>query len=235
MENIIKEFPNKNTRLKYSFFIALILEIIFLLLVAEISIMLKNYMKPVKYVKPMLISVINVPKKKKTIAHHKKKTVPIKKVKKIIYKKPLIKKIKKVVRAVKPVNVSRIPVASPLAAVSPVIQHTEVYQVQRKIPMSVSVLDKYFAEIKSKIVNNLVYPKYARKEGMEGYVNVLFKILKNGNLVFEKIEKSSQYGTLNASAIKTIKISSPFIPFPKGIKRDSLTFLIKIHFKLKRR
>ena len=241
MENVIKEFPDKNTRLKYSFLIALILEVIFLLLVAEVSIMIKNYMKPVKRVKPLLISVISVPKKKKAVVHHKKKAVPVKKIKKVVYKKPIIKKIARVVKAVKPIKVNQIPVTSPLAtvnpviqpAVNPVIQQPAVNHVQTKIPAS--VLDKYFAEIKSKIVNNLIYPTYARKEGMEGYVNVLFKILKNGNVVFEKIEKGSQYGTLNTLAVKTIKISSPFIPFPKGIKRNSMTFLIKIHFKLKRR
>ena len=233
MENVIKEFPDKHTRLKYSFFIAIILEVIFLLLIAEVSIMINNYMKPVKRVKPMLISVISVPKKKKAVMHHKKKAVPVKKIKKVVYKKPIIKKIARVVKAVKPIKVNQIPVTSPMASVNPVIQQPAVYHVQTKIPAS--VLDKYFAEIKSKIVNNLVYPRYARKEGMEGYVNVLFKISKNGNLIFEKIEKGSQYGTLNTSAVKTIKISSPFIPFPNGIKRNSLTFLIKIHFKLKRR
>ena len=233
MENIIKEFPDKNARLKYSFIIALILEIMFLLLFAEISIIVKQFIKPVKKVRPLLISVVSVPKKKKAVVHHKKKVVPVKKIKKVVYKKPVIKKVQRVVRAVKPIKVNQIPVASPMATVNPVIQQPAVYHVQTKIPAS--VLDKYFAEIKSKIVNNLVYPRYARKEGMEGYVNVLFKISKNGNLVFEKIEKGSQYGTLNTSAVKTIKISSPFIPFPNGIKRNSLTFLIKIHFKLKRR
>ena len=65
MENIIREFPDKNTRLKYSFVIAIILEVIFLLLIAEVSIILKNYLKPVKRVKPLLISVISVPKKRR--------------------------------------------------------------------------------------------------------------------------------------------------------------------------
>ena len=233
MENIVSQFPDKNTRLKYSFFIAIILEVIFLLLIAEVSIMIKNYMKPVKRVKPLLISVISAPKKKKAVVHHKKRVVPVKKIKKVVYKKPIIKKVERVVRTVKQIKVNQIPVTSPMAAVNPVIQQPAVYHVQTKIPAS--ILDKYFAEIKSKIVNNLIYPTYARKEGMEGYVNVLFKILKNGNLVFEKIEKGSQYGTLNTSAVKTIKISSPFPSLPKGIKRNSLTFLIKIHFKLKRR
>jgi TonB family protein len=233
MENIVKEFPDKNTRLKYSFFIAIILEVIFLLLIAEISIMVKNYMKPVKRVKPMLISVISVPKKKKAVVHHKKKVVPVKKIKKVVYKKPVIRKIQRIVRKVKPINVNKIPVTSPMAVVHPIIQQPQVYHVETKIPAS--VLDKYFAKIKSKIVNNLVYSRYARKEGMKGYVDVLFKILRNGDLVFERIEKSSQYGTLNRSAIKTIKISAPFPAFPNGIKRNSLTFLIKIHFKLKNR
>ena len=233
MENVIKEFPDKNIRLKYSFFIAIILEVIFLLLIAEVSIMVKNYMKHAKHVKPMLISVVSIPKKKKAVVHHKKKVVPVKKIKKVVYKRPVIKKIQRVVSAVKPIKVSQIPVASPMAVVHPVIQQPQVYHVQTKIPAS--VLDKYFAKIKSKIVDNLVYPRYARKEGMKGYVNVLFKILKNGDLVFERIEKSSQYGTLNRSAIKTIKISAPFPAFPNGIKRNSLTFIIKIHFKLKNR
>ncbi len=233
MENIIREFPDKNTRLKYSFVIALILEIIFLLLIAEVSIILKNYLKPIEHVKPMLISIINVPRKKKAIVNHKKKVVPVKKLKKILYKKPVIKRVKKVLKAINPVKFNRIPVSVPLAAVSPVIQHPAVYQASKSA--SVSLLDKYFGEIKAKIESNLIYPRYARRQGMEGNVKVLFKILRDGDLVFEKIDKSSIYNVLNSSAIKTIRISAPFMPFPSGINRDSMTFLIKIHFKLNRR
>ncbi|MCL4542438.1 MAG: TonB family protein [Deltaproteobacteria bacterium] len=239
MENIIKEFPDKSTRLKYSFIIALMLEIMFLALFAEISLIAEHFMKPAAKVKPLLISVVSLPHKKRVIVPHKKKAVPVKKIKKVIYKKPVIKRVirkalvEKSVNPVKAYHVS-VPVPMPAAPVVPVVRHPVVVRrVHRKI--SVSVLDKYFGEIKSKIVNNLVYPMYARKEGIEGYVNVLFKILKNGDLVFEKIEKSSQHGTLNRSAIKTIKISAPFMPFPNGINRNSLTFLIKIYFKLKRR
>ncbi|MHB8231926.1 MAG: energy transducer TonB [bacterium] len=237
MENIIEEFPDKNTRLKYSFVIALILEIMFLLLFAEISIIAKHFMKPVKKVKPLLISVVSLPHKKKITVPHKKRPLPVKKIKKVIYKKPVIKRVT-VKRSIKPapfkVRHVSVPEPAPVALAAPIVQHAApVQQTHKKIPAS--VLDKYFGEIKAKVVRNLVYPYYARKEGMEGYVNILFKILKNGDLVFERIEKGSQYGTLNASAIKTIKISSPFMPFPKGINRNSLTFLIKIHFKLKRR
>ncbi|MCL4321855.1 MAG: energy transducer TonB [Deltaproteobacteria bacterium] len=241
MENIIKEFPNKNARLKYSFIIALILEIMFLLLFAEISIIAGHFIKPAKKVKPLLISVVSLPHKKKVLVPPKKRVVPVKKIKKVVYKKPIIKKvIKKVLvkKSIKPapfkVRHVSIPMPAPAVPVVPVVQHAVAYHhAHKKIPAS--ILDKYFGEIKAKVVRNLVYPYYARKEGMEGYVNVLFKILRNGDLVFEKIEKGSRYGTLNASAIKTIKISAPFMPFPKGISRNSLTFLIKIHFKLKRR
>ena len=232
MENIIREFPDKSTRLKYSFIIALILEIIFLLLIAEVSIILENHLKPVKHVKPMLISIINAPRKKKATIHHKKKVVPVK-IKKILYKKPVIKRVKKVLKAINPVKFNRIPISVPLAAVSPVIQHPAVYQTSKSV--SVSLLDKYFGEIKAKIESNLIYPRYARRQGMEGNVKVLFKILRDGDLVFEKINKSSIYNVLNSSAIKTIRISAPFMPFPRGINRDSMSFLIKIHFKLNRR
>ena len=241
MENIVKEFPDKNTRLKYSFIIALILEIMFLLLFAEISLIAKHFIKPAKRVKPLLISVVSLPHKKKVIVPPKKRVIPVKKIKKVIYKKPVIKRvIKKVLikKSIKsaPLKVHHVsvPMPAPSAPVAQVVKHAVVvHHAHKKIPAS--ILDKYFGEIKAKVVRNLVYPYYARKEGMEGYVNVLFKILRNGDLVFEKIEKGSQYGTLNTSAIKTIKISAPFMPFPKGISRNSLTFLIKIHFKLKRR
>ena len=241
MENIIKEFPDKNARLKYSFIIALILEIIFLLLFAEISIIAEHFIKPVVKAKPMLISVVNFQHKKKIIVPPKKRVVPVKKIKNVIYRKPVIKRvIKKVLikKSIKPaplkVHHVSVPIPAPVAPATPIVKHAVVVQhAHKKIPAS--ILDKYFGEIKAKVVRNLVYPYYARKEGMEGYVNVLFKILRNGDLVFEKIEKGSQYGTLNASAIKTIKISAPFMPFPKGISRNSLTFLIKIHFKLNRR
>ncbi len=236
MENIIKEFPDKNSRLKYSFIFALILEIMFLVVLAEVVALAKQYAKQAKKSHPLLISVVTMPHQKKLAVPHKKKVVHKKKVKKTVIKKTIIKQV---------------PVATPVMPIMPVIAARQVkspsipyipysapavkprHSISEKIPAS--VLDKYFGEIKAKIVSNLIYPMYARKEGMEGYVNVLFKILKNGDLVFARIEKNSQYGTLNRSAIKTVKISAPFIPFPKRIKKHSLTFLIKIHFKLKRR
>ena len=235
MENIVKEFPDKNLRLKYSFIFAVILEIMFLVILAEVVAIAKQYSKHVKKTHPLLISVVTMPhpKKKKIVVPPKKRVVHIKKVKKVVIRKPVIKPVP-VVKPVMPV----IAVRQVQSASVPVIPYSApvvkpLRSVRTKIP--VSLLDKYFGEIKAKIVGNLIYPMYARKEGMEGYVNVLFKILRNGDLVFEKIEKNSQYGTLNRSAIKTIKISAPFMPFPKGISRRSLTFLIKVHFKLKRR
>ncbi len=230
MENIIKNPPDKNTRLKYSFVIALILEIMFLLLIAEISVIAKHFVKPIKKAKPMLISVVSIPHKKKVVIPPKKKVVPVKKLKRIV-KKISVKK------SVKPapfkVNHVSIPMPTPAVPIAPIVRYVPIVShVLKKIP--INVLDKYFGEIKSKIVSNLVYPTLAKKEGMEGYVTMLFKILKNGDLVFEKINKTSRYNILNKSAIETIKISAPFMPFPKGIPRDSLTFLIKIHFKLDR-
>jgi TonB family protein len=233
MEYIIREFPDKNTRLRYSFAVAAILEIMFLLLFAEVSIILKNYIKPIKKVRPLIISVVNTPHKKKVAVPPKKNAVPVKDIRKIIHKKPLIKRIVKPVpfkvRHISiPVPPTEIPVPAMVASNIEPVRSSNI-----KIP--VSVLDKYFGEIKSKIEENLVYPGSARRDGKEGYVEVLFKLLRNGNLVFEKIRQPSEYGTLNESAIKTIKISSPFIPFPNGINRNSLTFLIKIHFKLNQR
>lgn len=233
MEYSIKEFPDKNTRLKYSFAAAIILEIMFLLFFSEISIIVRHFIKPVKKAKPLLISIVSVPHKKMVAVPPKKKAVPVKKIRKIIYKNPVIR------RVVKPAPLEAkhvsIPVPPPEAPVTAIIASRvePVESSNNRIPAS--VLDKYFGEIKSKIEENLVYPQSARREDMEGYVKVLFKILKNGDLVFEKIKKSSQYGVLDSSALKTLKISAPFMPFPKGINSDSLTFLIKIHFKLNRR
>jgi protein TonB len=233
MEYIIKEFPDKNARLRYSFAVAVVIEIMFLLLFAEISIIVKNFIKPIKRVKPLLISVVNTPHKKKAAVSPKKKAVPVKKIRKVMYKKPLIKRVVKPapfkVRHISiPVPATEIPLATMVASSVKPVRSSNA-----RIP--VSVLDKYFGEIKSKIEENLVYPRSARRNGMEGYVEVLFKLLRNGNLVFEKIRQPSEYRILDDSAIKTIKISSPFMPFPKGINRDSLTFLIKIHFKLNQR
>jgi len=235
MEHIIKEFPDKNVRLKYSFVVAVILEIMFLLLFAEISIIVKNFIKPIKRARPLLISIVNTPQthKKKAAVHPKKKAVPVKKIRKMMHKKPLIKRVVKSppfkVRHISiPMPATEIPVATMVASSVKPVRSSNAR-------IHVSVLDKYFGEIKSKIEENLVYPRSARRNGMEGYVEVLFKLLKNGDLVFEKIRQPSEYRILDDSAIKTIKISSPFMPFPKGINRDSLTFLIKIHFKLNRR
>lgn len=242
MENKFLRYHGRKTRLGYSFVSALILEVFFLAAIGNIVLLVRHYIHPLGKVHALSISVVDIPVKKKVKVAVKKKVVKVKHIEKVV-KKIVEKHI--VIRSVpvnRPVVVRNVPVNRPVVPVLAPIQAPSASIAAPPAPMNLpkdsnkkiplSVLDKYFGEIKGKIESNLVYPGYAKREGMDGYVTVMFKILRDGSLVFARIKDSSSHEILNSSALKTIRISSPFPGFPEGIHKSSLTFLIKINFKL---
>lgn len=79
-------------------------------------------------------------------------------------------------------------------------------------------IKKYLSKIRKKLQENLEYPHFAKKAGLQGVATVHFCIyadggLKTGSL---KITKSSGYAALDTKALETVRNSSPFAPPPSG-------------------
>lgn len=77
---------------------------------------------------------------------------------------------------------------------------------------------KYLSQIRKTLQDNLEYPHFARKAGIEGIATVHFCIKADGGMPRQslKILKSSGSTALDKQALETVQLSTPFTPPPKG-------------------
>lgn len=73
---------------------------------------------------------------------------------------------------------------------------------------------QHFAYIKERIEKEFVYPRIARRRGMEGKVIVSFVICEDGTVHGVKIVESSGRKILDNNAIACVKRAAPFPPPP---------------------
>jgi len=67
---------------------------------------------------------------------------------------------------------------------------------------------------------------------LKGTVHIKFTILSNGKVEEVEVAHSSGYETLDKAAILAIKTATPFPPFPKAMRRESLRIEVPLVFKL---
>ena len=75
-------------------------------------------------------------------------------------------------------------------------------------------MEQHFAYIKKMIEKEFVYPRIARRRGLEGKVVVSFVICEDGSVHGVKIIESSGHKILDKNAIACIKRATPFPPPP---------------------
>lgn len=83
----------------------------------------------------------------------------------------------------------------------------------------------YFSQLQAYIESRKYYPRTARKQGIEGRVEVSFTLMKNGEA--SDIHCSGAHRLLNHAASRAIKKSLPF-PVPP----DDIVLPKKIHFSM---
>lgn len=83
----------------------------------------------------------------------------------------------------------------------------------------------YFSRLQAYIESRKYYPRTARKQGIEGRVEVSFTLMKNGEA--SEIHCSGAHRLLNHAASRAIKKSLPF-PVPP----DDIVLPKKIHFSM---
>lgn len=77
------------------------------------------------------------------------------------------------------------------------------------------------------------YPILARKRGQEGVVKVKFILNRDGMLKDEAIIiNRCKHKILNNTAVSTIVMANPYPAFPKEIKRDEMSFIVDVDFRL---
>jgi TonB family protein len=91
-----------------------------------------------------------------------------------------------------------------------------------------SWLQEYSARTKLRITKNFnIPPALVPKENIEAIIAI--RILRDGTLDFTGFEKKSGNRYLDDAAVKAIKKSTPFPPFPEGIREGSIE--IGINFR----
>lgn len=86
--------------------------------------------------------------------------------------------------------------------------------------------------IKRKIQENKKYPYQARKENIEGIVEMQFSIDRCGLLKEVNVINSSGYKILDEEALATIKRASPYPEIPKKLNTDVLQLQVKMIYKI---
>ena len=86
-------------------------------------------------------------------------------------------------------------------------------------------------EMRKFIANNIIYPKEAISEGIQGKVFVQFIIDKNGDVVSPKIARSID-PLLDAEAIRVVQSMPKWTPGSQRGKTVNVSFTVPIEFKL---
>ena len=196
--------------------------------------------------------VAEVKKVKAVKPKPKPKPIEKKKIVKKVKKKPLIQKKKEVVIP-KPEPVVEEVIAEPIeeeieekTVEEEVIEaETDEESVEEEVISASNNLDSnslednsaaasrarylktHFMYIKEKIQKKIVYPRIARRRGLQGKTVISFVICADGSVRDLKVVESSGYAVLDKSAIKTVKMAAPF-PKPPV----SAELVIPITFRL---
>ncbi len=98
--------------------------------------------------------------------------------------------------------------------------------------LSATERQHYLAALVAAINRNKFYPRASRRRAEEGRVVVNFVIQRNGELSDLAIVESSGYKRLDEAALKTLRRTTPFKPFPPNVRRDTWPIKVPIAFSL---
>lgn len=109
-------------------------------------------------------------------------------------------------------------------------------EVKQKIEVddpAVEAMFRYQDVVKQKIQAARRYPLSARRRGTEGVVALAFTVVSDGHATDIVKEGSSGSMVLDEEAMRTIKRASPFPPFPRELRTDSIRMRISIVYSFK--
>jgi TonB family protein len=90
----------------------------------------------------------------------------------------------------------------------------------------------YAGLIKKAIMRNWDYPDQAKLALMEGKVQAVFSLLRNGSMTQITIERGSGHEVLDKEVLRAIKASQPFPSFPGSIKVARLNIKAQFDYRL---
>ena len=90
----------------------------------------------------------------------------------------------------------------------------------------------YESQLLAWIVEHKRYPRRARRQGLEGVVEVTFSLDPRGRVVRTRVDRSSGHPILDEAVIETLARASPMPAPPPGYAAASLDFRLPVSFKL---
>jgi len=107
--------------------------------------------------------------------------------------------------------VQKVSMALPVEAEQEITETRQASLVSRdSAPVKATMSAADLEELRNTIKSNLVYPSAAKRMGWTGVVNVEISLMAGGVLKGVKIVRSSGYGALDKTVIKSINKSAPF-------------------------
>lgn len=95
-----------------------------------------------------------------------------------------------------------------------------------------NAVERYFVGVLQKVNRNKRYPRREEDEGIEGEAVVRLTVNRAGALVQADLLQPSPRAGFNREALASVRRASPFPEFPEEVKRDALTFDLRVQFKL---
>ncbi|POQ98411.1 hypothetical protein AU468_13740 [Alkalispirochaeta sphaeroplastigenens] len=100
-------------------------------------------------------------------------------------------------------------------------------------PPREDLLERYIGQVRTGIEKARQYPLVARRREQEGTVVVRFSLSSAGTIVEgPDIHSPSRYPALNRAALEAVIRAAPFAEFSEEFLRESITFVVPIHFRL---
>ena len=139
-------------------------------------------------------------------------------------KEPIVNKVQDVVE-----------IKSEVAPISQPIQKDSGEEVVKKQINSVqteNIEAAYLSKIRHHIEKNKTYPKTAKRLNQTGKVYVTFIITKDGRIKNCKIEKSSQFDSLDEASLEILTKIANFEAIPEELNKDSWEITVPIVYQI---
>ena len=90
----------------------------------------------------------------------------------------------------------------------------------------------YFTKLKERIYQVWQYPRESRMKREQGNLRIVFTLRKDGYLEDVRILRSSGFESLDREVIRTIRVASPYNPFPKSWEEDTIRIPATFDYRL---
>ncbi len=171
---------------------------------------------------PIVEKKVDRPKKEKK--HEDKHHEHVKHEHKRHMKEPMVNKVQEIVETKNEV----------VTNVQPIQKNPteEIVKQQIDSVQTESIEASYLSKIRHQIEKNKTYPKTAKRLNQTGKVYVTFIIDKDGRIKNCKIEKSSQFDSLDEASIETLMKIANFEAIPKELNKESWQITVPIVYQI---